>query len=238
MLGLEHGEELVFYPEYEIPIGSHMGVVPSTIDELRDGTIGCYRRAFSNGIVLVNPSERLLYTGHLGRTYQMVSAWGGGGVHPGGGYVGGLSYKTVSEAELHPHTAAILLYKVPATIHSVSLELDKDSFSSDEMLTLYWEIDASSSGRAMADAYLAVLTPQGSLYFYQMREFIKTPRPVASSMAVVSSSGSLGPFPLSGLQQGLYTWFGVLVRPGADPLKSYNWVSNLESIDFSVVAIR
>lgn len=235
MLGLEHGEELVFYPEYEVPIGSYLGGIPSSTDELRDLSSGCYRRDYSNGIVFVNPGGNPLSTGDLGETYQLVSAWGGGAVHAGGGYVGGLSYSAVSGVDLQPHSAAILLRNLPSTIHSVALTLDGGSFTNAESLTLHWRIEPAESGSARADAYVAVLTPSGKLYFYD-GGFGEAVRPVARSMAVNARSGSLGPFPLAGLPTGRYTWYAALVVQGADPLSNYNWVSNLAGVDFMITS--
>ena len=151
-----------------------------------------------------------------------------------GGYTGSLSYQAVTGVTLPSHGAAILLRELPPSQHFLHLWLDKDNFSKADSLTLHWQLTpGANSSQNIADAYLAAMTPQRKLYFYDGR-FSETIRPVARSMRVGNASGSLGPFPLAGLPSGEYTWHAVLVSPGTDPLASSNRISNLPVAAFSI----
>jgi hypothetical protein len=232
---LEEGDtELVYYPEYDIGIGSYEGEIASTIDELYDESSGCYRREYSNGLVLVNPGETDINTGDLGGTYLLVSAIGGGPVDESGNHGGSLSYREVNGTNVPAHGASILLNHIPSSKHSVTLWTDKESFSRAETLTLHWIINPGGTAtRNTVDAYVAATTPRGNLYFYD-GSFTEQPSPIASSMVVNSGEGNLGPFSLEGLPGGAYTWYAVLVAPGGNPLQSSNWLSNLAISPFSL----
>ena len=234
MIGDEHGEELLYYPEYGVAIGSYTGEIPSSTDDLYDSATGCYRRAYSNGLVLVNPGEEGVHIGNLGGTYQLVSASGGGAVNAHGIHSGSLSYRAVTGVDLPAHSAAILLGEVPLTTHTVTLALDRASFSNADTLTLQWQISAASGApRTFADAYVAVMTPGGELYFYT-RTFTGRAAPIAPWLRVTDRSGTVGPFSLAGLPAGNYTWHAVLVIPGSDPLRASNWFSNLATAGFTI----
>jgi hypothetical protein len=227
-------EELWYHAEYEISIGTPIGSLPGGIDGLFDASSGCYRRDYSNGIVLVNPGPATVGPVPLGAAYQLVSASGGGPVNEAGSYGGALSYLTVESVELPPHSAAILVRELPFSMHTVTLGLDKPVFRSDESLVLHWGITpAPSPPLRVADAYVAAMTPWGKLYFYS-GAFGEKARPIARSMAVRELSGSLGPFPLAGLPAGVYTWYAVLVGPGGNPLSVYQWASNLADAPFTL----
>jgi hypothetical protein len=234
MIGAEHGEELLYYPEYGAAIGSYTGEIPSSMDDLYDSTTGCYRRAYSNGLVLVNPGETDIHIGNLGSTYQLVSASGGGAVDTQGGNAGSLSYSAVTSVDLPAHSAAILLGEVPSTNHTVTLALDRTSFSNADALTLSWQIAAASGAPIhVADAYVAGMTPGGKLYFYR-RGFTTETASIAPSLRVADRSGTLGPFSLAGLPAGNYKWYAVLAIPGSDPRRASNWISNLATIPFAI----
>ncbi|MCX6355015.1 MAG: putative glycoside hydrolase [Candidatus Aureabacteria bacterium] len=234
MIGSEHGEELIYYPEYEIAVGSYDGTIPVLINDLYDERAGCYRRNYSNGIVLVNPGNTEIIVTDLGAAYNLASATGGGSVDENGGYDGALAYQAVTGVTLPPHGAAILLRDLPPSSQFLHLWLDRDNFSKAESLSLHWQLtpDAHSS-QNLADAYLAAMTPQGKLYFYDGR-FSEEVRPVARSMRVANASGGLGPFPLAGLPSGEYTWYAVLANPGSDPLAPSNRIGNLSIAAFSL----
>lgn len=234
MIGAEHGEELLYYPEYGIPTGDYSGSIPGSIEGLYDSGTGCFRRNYANGFVLVNPGESAVTVPDLGGAYQLVSAQGGGSVNGGGGHTGSLSYAQVTSVEVQAHGAAVLLGSIPSTLHTVTLSLDKAAFLPSESLTLHWGITRAPSGPSVADAWVAVTTPWGTLYFYRAGSFSPSARPVAPSLPISDLSGDLGPFALEGLQPGVYTWYGVLTYPGTNPLDASNRVSTLGTVSFSI----
>lgn len=233
MIGAEHGEELIYYPEYDIATGSYEGEIPVGVDDLYDARLQCYRRNYANAIVLVNPGTSDVFIADLGAPYNLVSARGGGSVSESGSYTGGLFYQAVTGVTLPAHGAAILLKDIPSPRDVVQIELDRDSFSRAEPLTLHWRLTPGAGSQNSADAYVAVATPGGKLYFYD-GGFTQKARPVARSFVVSVASGSLGPFPLAGQAPGEYIWYAALVRPGADPFSSSSWLSPLAAAPFSV----
>src|SRR5947209_20216980 len=60
------GQPLQWFPEYGIPIGRPLGPLPSSVAALYDAGSGLYRRAYSNGLVVVNPGSApsILALGH------------------------------------------------------------------------------------------------------------------------------------------------------------------------------
>ena len=121
MIGVEHDEELLYYPEYGIPTGEYAGSIPGSVDELYDPGTGCFRRNYANGFVLVNPGDSAVTVPDLGGTYQLLSAQGGGTVNEGGGHTGSLSYVPVTSVEIPAHGAVVLLGEVQSTLHTVTL---------------------------------------------------------------------------------------------------------------------
>ncbi|MCX6357579.1 MAG: putative glycoside hydrolase [Candidatus Aureabacteria bacterium] len=233
MIGAEHGEELLYYPEYGIPIGAYQGDIPASIDELYDAARGCYRRDYSNGMVLVNPGDGEADVADLGGTWELVAASGGGAVDDHGHTDGTLAYQPVTGVRLPAHSAAILLREAPDTRHRLQLSLDRDNFARSESLTLHWRLTPGSSVDPQADAYCAVMAPGGALYFYG-GAFETRVRPIARSMAVGNASGSVGPFGLSGTRTGEYIWYGVLVQSGGNPFDRSLWISGLAEAPFSI----
>lgn len=236
MIGAEHGEELLYYPEYAIPIGSYMGEIPDGMDSFYDSAAGCFRRAYSNGEVLVNPFDADVHIGNLGGAYRLVTARGGGAVDAEGGYSGNLSYPAVTSVDLPAHGAAILLSEAPATKHTVTLSLDKAIFSQNDALALYWRLaPAPEAPPNVADAYVACMTPRGELYFYK-GDFSRGPVSIAPSLRVTDRAGTVGPFHLAGLPAGNYRWYAVLAIRGSDPRRASNWLSNLGAVHFAINA--
>ncbi|MEJ2744174.1 MAG: hypothetical protein P8123_00555 [bacterium] len=89
-----------------------------------------------------------------------------------------------------------------------------------------------------ADAYLAVLLPDGRL-FYRNRRGGLSPKqtPMLSKMTIGDASGDIGFVPIpDGVPPGLYTIYGVLSYVGKNPLKSRYQISNLEDTQFQLVA--
>ncbi len=102
-----------WFPEYEIPIGSPVGGTPANIAALWNAGWGVYARTYSNGLVLVNPTETTR-TVTLGGTYYRATPNGGGFV-PANGDVSAwtVNYAPVTSVELAPNRAAILLNAAP-----------------------------------------------------------------------------------------------------------------------------
>ena len=75
-LNLDYSMEPEWFPEYEIPIGSPSGSVPVTVADLWNAGWGVYARAYSNGLVLVNPTADA-QTISLGGTYYQAIPNGG-----------------------------------------------------------------------------------------------------------------------------------------------------------------
>jgi len=99
--------DVFWFPEYEVDIGTFTNEPPEDIESLRTSE-GAYRRDYSNGIVLVNPTAGTI-TVNLGSTYRQAAASGGGYVPESGIPTGSLSYTDVSSVTLAPGEAAILL---------------------------------------------------------------------------------------------------------------------------------
>ena len=100
------GLPLEWYPEWDIDLGQPLSSA-ATLDEL--ARHGVYRRDYTAGTVLVNPSPRAVRVA-LGRTFRRVDFVGGGAVGPDGVPSGRLTYTRVRTIELAPTSAEILLH--------------------------------------------------------------------------------------------------------------------------------
>jgi hypothetical protein len=97
---------LEWYPEWDIQLGQPVSAA-ATIDELaRDGV---YRRDFTAGAVLVNPSPRTVHV-QLGRVFRQVEFSGGGALGADAAPTGRLAYKRTRTIDLAPASAEILLH--------------------------------------------------------------------------------------------------------------------------------
>ena len=81
-------------------------------------TGGIYRRRFTHGIVLVNPTSTAdgtaaTRTVHLGRTMFLAMPHGGGGVASSGRAPGSVTYEGVRSVRLARYSAAVLLDRRP-----------------------------------------------------------------------------------------------------------------------------
>jgi hypothetical protein len=116
-INIELGEEPEWWPEYDIPIGSPQQNA-AQISDLYDPASGLYSRQFTNGIVLVNPTNPWDGTGMTttvqldGTMYQAMPS-GGGMVAEDGTTDARLDYEPVTSVELGPYTAVVLLYNMP-----------------------------------------------------------------------------------------------------------------------------
>jgi hypothetical protein len=112
-LNLDLGMDPEWFPEYEIPIGYPNDVTPINIDVLWDTSWSVYTRSFSNGMVLVNPTNASHST-VLGHTYYQATPSGGGFV-PVNGDVSSwtVSYSPVTNLTISPNQAIVLLDSLP-----------------------------------------------------------------------------------------------------------------------------
>lgn len=103
-----------WWPEYDIPIGKARESAGTDIHRLYDQNVGVYRRRFSHGEVLVNPTSPYDDTGksvtvRLDRPMRLARTRGGGIVPTSGRKPGKVTYKTVRQGTLPPYSAAVLL---------------------------------------------------------------------------------------------------------------------------------
>ena len=112
-INLDTGLHPEWWPEYEIPIGGYMGGIPASINALYDSAAGVYRRAYTNGQVLVNPGGASR-TVTLGGTYYLATPVGGGDV-PADGDISAwrVDYTAVTSVTLEPGRGAMLLNSRP-----------------------------------------------------------------------------------------------------------------------------
>ena len=112
-LNLELSTEPEWFPEYEIPIGTPVGGLPSSISSLWRSDWGVYARAYSNGLVLVNPFDKAQEV-VFQKTYYQAFPYGGG-IVPADGDVSGweVDYVPVVSVSLDPNQAVILLDALP-----------------------------------------------------------------------------------------------------------------------------
>ena len=96
---------LDWYPEWDLDLGPAQGTA-ATVDDLRWN--GVYRRDFSKGVVLVNPTTRPVRV-NLGATFQRVEPEGGGAVPLDGTVPGRLTTSTVTSLDIPGKAAEILL---------------------------------------------------------------------------------------------------------------------------------
>ncbi len=89
-----------------------------------------------------------------------------------------------------------------------------------------------------ADAYLAVMLPNGKLLYRNSHGGLTSKQtPVISKMTISNASGNIGfiPLPISATP-GLYTIYGVLATVGKNPLKAKYQISNVEDTQFQLVS--
>ncbi len=99
---------LEYYPEYMIDLGGAIGALPGGIDALWDAGWGVYRRDYSNGVVVVNPSGAPVDIPSLGATRWRVLPSGGGVVDESGSHGGTLSAVAATSLALPAYSGAVL----------------------------------------------------------------------------------------------------------------------------------
>jgi len=108
-INLEFSSEPEWFPEYEIPIGNPVGGIPPSNSSLWRSDWGIYARTFSNGLVLVNPSDQTREV-VFQKTYYKAYPFGGG-IVPGDANISdwAVDYFPVTSASLESNQAVILL---------------------------------------------------------------------------------------------------------------------------------
>ena len=76
---------LEYYPEYELDLGGAAGAFPSGIGALWDPEWGVFRRDYSNGVAVVNPTGAAVDIPNLGATWWRAVPSGGGVVNSSAG---------------------------------------------------------------------------------------------------------------------------------------------------------
>ncbi|MCZ7568368.1 MAG: putative glycoside hydrolase [Ardenticatenaceae bacterium] len=112
-LNIDLGPEPEWFPEYEIPIGAPTDTLPVGVDAWRDAGSGLYRRSYTNGLVVVNPTGTTR-TLNLGSTYYRANPVGGGWV-PANGDVSAwrVDYTPLTSVTLAGGHGAVLLTTPP-----------------------------------------------------------------------------------------------------------------------------
>ena len=112
-LNFELSSQPEWFPEYEIPIGSPVGGIPRSISSLWRYDWGVYARTYTNGLVLVNPSDKSQEVVLQKTYYQALPS--GGGIVPENGDVSqwGVDYIPVKTITLLPNQGAVLLVEAP-----------------------------------------------------------------------------------------------------------------------------
>jgi hypothetical protein len=100
------GGPLEWYPEWSIDLGTP--TTPATTSVASLASAGVYRRDFTKGSVLVNPSSADV-TVPLGATYNQVVATGGGAVDSSGDTPGTITTQPVTSVVVPATSAAIVL---------------------------------------------------------------------------------------------------------------------------------
>ena len=106
---------LEYYPEYDINLGPSRLPPAAAGSDLWYAPWGAYRRDFTNGIVLVNPSDTSVNIPALGAPYFRVDPRGGGAVHEDGQLDGMLYLTPVTGIQLPAHSGAVLLLSTNGT---------------------------------------------------------------------------------------------------------------------------
>ena len=118
--------------------------------------------------------------------------------------------------------------------HSIELRLNKESFQSGDILDLSIDLRAGDTD-SVVDAYLALLIPDGSIFFWGtgLQSFSGQIQPVCSACTVADYSGVIMSLALdSSILPGPYTFYAVLTKQGSDPLVQDNWLRNLAQAYF------
>ncbi len=110
-INIETSQDAEWFPEYDLPIGHPLDEPVSSVQG-REMNSGLYGRAYSGGLVLVNPDPNgARHTVELNQPYYQVTDLSGGGDVPADGDLSGWGVTTVpvSNVTVEPGQAVILL---------------------------------------------------------------------------------------------------------------------------------
>jgi hypothetical protein len=112
-LNLEFSPTPEWFPEYDIPVGAPVGGIPRSISSLWRSGWGVYARMYTNGLVLVNPSDKVQEI-TLEKTYYQAFPYGGG-IVPVDGDISSwmMDYMPVKTITLMPNQGIVLLVESP-----------------------------------------------------------------------------------------------------------------------------
>ncbi|MBN1313682.1 MAG: hypothetical protein JXB30_19925 [Anaerolineae bacterium] len=112
-LDLELSTKPEWFPEYDIPVGKPIDEIPASISMLWRSDWNLYARAYSNGLVLVNPSDATQTADLKAAYYQAVPV--GGGAVPLDGDISAwrVDYTPMTGVTLEPNQAALLIIEAP-----------------------------------------------------------------------------------------------------------------------------
>lgn len=108
-INMEYSSLPEWFPEYEIPIGTPIGDQPQSISSLYRSDWDVYVRNYSNGMVIVNPSEEKRSIELFQEYYQALPF--GGGIISADANISDwtIDYKQTSYVELGPNQGIILI---------------------------------------------------------------------------------------------------------------------------------
>ncbi len=112
-INMEYSGSPEWFPEYEVQIGKPSGEMPGSISSLWRSDWQVYARPYSNGLILVNPSENTKNVELFQKFYQVLPF--GGGVVPSNGDLSdwAIDYAEVTNVKIDPHSGVILLNTIP-----------------------------------------------------------------------------------------------------------------------------
>lgn len=142
---------LEYYPEYTLELGGALGAFPSGINALWSADWGVFRRDYSNGVVLVNPTDASVNIPDLGATFWRAVASGGGAVNTSAGYGGSLAAVPATNLSLPAFSGAVLFTADPFGSDTNTARLQPSNFAAfhrSGQTFLTWEERAGLAGES------------------------------------------------------------------------------------------
>ena len=120
---------------------------------------------------------------------------------------------------------------------SLALQMNQDRFRPGDMIQMTLTVLPGNHPSLKADLYVAVVAPDGSLWFMSSEAGFSTAiSPFRKSWAVSSSPGQVifsAPLPSCNAKAD-FVAYALLVTPDADPCNPKSWLSNLAEVNFGV----
>ncbi|MFN7972831.1 MAG: putative glycoside hydrolase [Acidobacteriota bacterium] len=188
----------VWFPEWDLPVGSYASALPADVDQLFVAADGVYARDYTNALVLVNPDPAATRTITLGTTLYQPVISGGGVVDVNGNPSGSVAYQPVTSVTLPGRTGVVLIKNVtgpggqdvilapgpgptnPPRIRGVdgsgvALPFDFNAYA----VTRYGANVGSGAIDATPDAEILTAPGPGDVFGPQVRAFDRTGQPLA-----------------------------------------------------------